>query len=63
MEDDIKGRGPQGKNTSMEEYLNGTQPQWKPYRKQMTLAYLASQFCNELGPAQPKLVSISQRKF
>ena len=30
MEDDLKG------NTSIEEYLNVSQPQWKPYRKQMT---------------------------
>ena len=41
----------------MEDYLDGSQPKWKPYRKQMTLACLASQFCTELGPAQPQLVS------
>ena len=29
----------------------------KPYRKQMTYTCLASQFCTELGPAQPQLVS------
>ena len=52
MEDDLKGRGSQGKNTSIEE----SRPQCKPYRKQMTLACLASQFCTELGPAQPQLV-------
>ena len=58
MEDDLKGRGTPGKNTSMEEYLDGSQPQWKSYRKQMTLACLPSQFCTELGPAQPQLVFI-----
>ena len=58
MEDDLKRRGSQGKNTYMEEYLDGSQPQWKSYRKQMKLACLASQFCTELGPAQPQLVTI-----
>ena len=58
MEDNLKGRGYQGKNTSMEEYLDGSRPQWKPYRNQMTLACLASQFYTELGPAQPQLVII-----
>ena len=38
-EDNLRGRTPQchGKNTSMEEYLNGSRPQLKPYKK-MTLA-------------------------
>ena len=58
MEDDLKGRGSQGKNTSMDEYLEESQPQWKPYRKQMTLACLPSQFHTKLGPAQPQLVII-----
>ena len=45
----------------MEVDLNGRQPQWKttsrkPYRNQMTLACLSSQFYTELGPAQPQLV-------
>ena len=56
MEDNLNGRWPQWKTTSMEEYLDGSRPQWKLYRKQMTLACLASQFCTELGPAQPQLV-------
>ena len=53
MEDDLNGRQPQGKNISIEEYLDVSRPQWMPYRKQMILA---SQFCTELGPAQPQLV-------
>ena len=46
MEDDLNGRQPQWKTTAMEEDLNGSLP------------CLASQFCTELGPAQPQLVSI-----
>ena len=61
MEDNLYGRQPLWKTTSMEDNLNGRRPQWeknvnegltqwkktlrKPYRK-MTLA------CTELGPAQ-----------
>ena len=30
MEDDLNGRRHIGKNTFIEEYLNGSQPQWKP---------------------------------
>ena len=37
----------------MEDDINGRQPQWK----MTTLACLTSQFCSELGPAQPQLVS------
>ena len=36
----------------MENDINGSQPQLK----MTTLACLASQFCSELGPAQPQLV-------
>ena len=43
-EDDLNGRKPQWKTTAMEEDLNGSLP------------CLASQFCTELGPAQPQLV-------
>ena len=39
-----------------EENPNGSQPLWKPFMKQMTLVGLASQFCTELGTAQPQLV-------
>ena len=53
IEDDLNRRQPQGKNIYIEEYLDVSRPQWKPFRKQMTLA---SQFCTELGPAQPQLV-------
>ena len=63
MEDNLNGRQPQWKKTLMEtasrkevlreEDLNGSQPLWKPYRKHTTLAGLDSQFCTELGPAQP----------
>ena len=55
MEEDLNGGQPQWKTTSMEDNFEGrtSRPQWKPYRKQMTLA---SQFCTELGPAQPQLV-------
>ena len=58
---DINGRRPQWKTISMENNLYGEWPQWKltlrkPYRKHMTLTCLASQFCTELGPAQPQLV-------
>ena len=56
MEEDINGRQYKGKNISIEEYLNGSQLQWKSDRKQMTLVCLASQFRTELGPAQPQLV-------
>ena len=56
MEDDLKGRRPQGKNTYMEDYLKRSPPHWKPYRKQMQLACLTSQFSTELVPAQPQLV-------
>ena len=52
MEDDLNGRQPKGKNISIEEYLDVSRPQWMD-RKQMLLA---SQFCTELGPAQPQLV-------
>ena len=41
MEDNLNGRRHIGKNTSIEEYLNGSQPQWKPYRKLMALVSLA----------------------
>ena len=54
MEDNLNGRQPKGKNTSIEEYFNESQSQWTPYRKQMTLACLAIHFCTELGPAQPQ---------
>ena len=62
MEDILNGRQPKRKTTSREEvlreeYLNGSQPLWKPYRKQMRLAGLANQFCTELGPGWPQLVS------
>ena len=53
MEDDIEGRTPILKSILI---LNGSQPQWKSDRKQMALVCLASQFCTELGPAQPQLV-------
>ena len=33
MEDELKEKGSEGKNTSMEECLDGTQPRWEPYRK------------------------------
>ena len=61
MEDDHNERRPQMKTTSIEDELNGRRSQWKttsrkPYLKQTTLASLASQFCTELGPAQPQLV-------
>ena len=61
IEDGIR---PHWKTTSMEDDLNGRQYQWKttsrkPYRKQMTSAWLASKSCTELGPAQPQLVSSS----
>ena len=49
MEDKLKGRGPQEKNASKEEYLNGSRPQWKHYTKQVTLACLTRQFCTEVG--------------
>ena len=56
MEDNLNGRLSKWKNN-----LYGEWPQWKltlrkPYRRQMTLTCLASQFCTELGPAQPQLV-------
>ena len=53
MEDDLNGKQPQLKTISIEENLNGKQSQWK----MITLACLAGQFCSELGPAQPQLVS------
>ena len=71
MEDDLNGRQPQWKITSMKDHINGRQPRWKttamedeinvrqPQWKMTTLAYLASQFCSELGPAQPQLVLFS----
>ena len=60
MEDDFNGRQPQGKNISIEEYLDVSRPQWMPYRKQMISA---SQFCTELGPAQPQLVYVYSITF
>ena len=51
MEDDLKGRQPQRKKRLMEDDINGRQPQWK----MTTLACLSIQFCSELGPAQPQL--------
>ena len=42
MEEALYGRGPQWRTTSMEDNLNGRQPQ----------------FCTELGPAQPQLVIV-----
>ena len=43
IEDELNGREPQWKTTAIEEALNGSLP------------CLASQFCTELGPAQPQL--------
>ena len=71
MEEDLDGRRPQWKTTSMEDDLNGRRSKWKtpsmeddlkvitplPYLKQITLVSLASKFSTELGPAQPQLVS------
>ena len=56
MEDDLNGKQPQGKRFSGNSILciYGSQPLWKPYRKQMTLAGLASQFRNEICPAKPQ---------
>ena len=51
QEDNLKVRGSQGKNTYMEEYLDGSPPQWKLYRNQMTLACLASKLYTELCPS------------
>ena len=50
MEDNFNGRQPQWKITAMEKDLNGSLP------------CLASQFCTELGPAQPQLVSFKCHK-
>ena len=69
MKDDHNGRQPLWKTASMEDKLNGRQPQWKTTSmdkkcqwkktlRKMTLACLVSQFCTELGPAQPELVFI-----
>ena len=68
MKDGLYGRQHQLKTTSIEdnfnveEELNGSRPQWKPNRMQMTLACLASQSCTELGPAQPQLAFIFKAK-
>ena len=51
MEDNLNGRQPIWRTTSMEDDINGGQPQWK----MTTLACLTSQYCSELGPAQPHL--------
>ena len=51
MKDDLNGRQPQWKITAMEEDLNGSLP------------CLASQFCNELGPAQPQLFYLIARIY
>ena len=73
MEDKLNGRKTQWNTnsvenkwriTSMEDILNGRQRQWRmtsmeDNRMMTTLACLASQFCTELGPAQPQLVHIS----
>ena len=68
MKEGLNGRQPQLKTTSIEddfnveEYLNGSLPQWKPNRKQVTLACLdclARQSITEPGPAQPQLVYIN----
>ena len=50
MKDNLNERRPQLKTTSMKDDLNGN-------IKGLTLAWLARQFCTELGPAQPQLVS------
>ena len=63
MEDDLNGRRHIGKNTSIEEYLNGSQPQWNPFRKLMTLVSLAGSIFTELGPAQPQLVCHFMKYF
>ena len=70
MEDNLSGRLPQWKTTSLEDYLKEIQPQWKmtsmkkdnlnlnarkPEWKTTSIC-LACQFCTELGPAQPQLV-------
>ena len=69
MQDDLNGRQPQWKTTSMEDKLNGKKPQWtmtsledemngrQPQKKMTILACLVSQFCSKLGPAQPQIVS------
>ena len=52
MENNLNGRQTIWRTTSMEDDINGRQPQWK----MTTLACPTSQFCSELGPAQPQLV-------
>ena len=52
MEDNLHARQPQWKTTSMEDDLHGRWLQWKTSSNG-----LSSQFCTELGPAQPQLVS------
>ena len=37
MEDDLNRRLPQSKNTYMEEHVNGSRPIWKPYRIDISL--------------------------
>ena len=54
MEDNLNGRQTIWRTTSMEDDINGRQPQWK----MTALACLTSQFCSELGPAQPQLVCL-----
>ena len=49
----LNGKQPQWKKTSLEVNLNVRQPQWKT-----TTIGLTSQFCTELGPAQPQHVHI-----
>ena len=60
MEDDLNGRRPQpkGKNISMEEYLDVSRAQLKPYRNKMTSACLANQFILSLAQFSPSLFSI-----
>ena len=69
MDDELNGRNPQWKTASMDVDINrkqsykkthlqenksGRRPYWK-----RTLACLASQFCSELGAAQPHLVLLN----
>ena len=70
MEDDLNGRQPQrkttsrgktpqGKNTSMEEYLNGSQPHsMEALQEADDISLPSCQFRTEFCPAQPQLVLV-----
>ena len=67
MKNDLNLRRPQSKTTSMEDDLNERRPLWKTISMEDDIKEalqeaddISQPICNELGPAQPQLVLVTQ---